>query len=314
MLFVYVITMDAKREARTREELNTAGIQNISIVNGVDGSKALNDPRLSYFCKVLCTDRIRGCALAHANAWKMIADSHHYDDDSNIVLIVEDDVRISKPDSFIKDVHEIVHAMRDDWDVISLFCQGICSPSVSFGRGSTAAYLLSKRGSQRLHDLKIGYHVDLLQNSLAGFLSPLVDTYDNRETFLIGNQTVAFWGEQDILSVGDWRLTNRRLCLLLFVLLGTAWMLPASARASRCVLNAVSLYAFVFALTLFVYFSTPASLRKRPREDDDHKFLCCVGFLLLFSFCSLFFLSCLGASACIFAILSLCLIHGMNRA
>jgi hypothetical protein len=313
MLFVYVITMDAKREARTLLELNNAGIENIRIVQGVDGNTnaAISDPRLSHFCQALCTDRMRGCALAHANAWDMVR-RYHDDDADNIVLIVEDDVRISRPYSFVKDVHKMVQSMPDDWDIISLFCQGFCVPSISLGRGSTAAYLLSKQGCQRLKNLKIGYHVDFLQNSLRTYMRPLVDTYDDREGFVIGNQTITFWAEQDILSIGGWRLNTRRLFLLLCALLGAAWILPASAWASKIVLKTASLCLLVFVLTLLLYFSTPASLGRSP--DDYHEFMRCITCLLLISSCSLFFFSYWCTTACVCSVLSLCILHSMNGA
>ena len=323
MLFVYVITMDAKREARTRHELNTAGIENITIVNGVDGNTetATADPRLSHFCQAMCTDRMRGCALAHANAWNMIANSGHHanDDGDNIVLIVEDDVCILKPYSFVKDVHKMVQSISEEWDIISLFCQGFCAPSVSLGRGSTVAYVLSRQGCERLNNLKIGYHIDFLQNSLRGYLRPLVTTYDDRKGGVIGNQTIAFWSGQDILSIGGWRLTIWRFFLLLCILLGAAWILPASAWASKCILRAVSLYLLVFVLTLVLYFSTPASLGERHCDhsdvnDNGGAFVRHVSFLLLFSSFSLFFLSCWCTAACVCVVVSLCILHGMNGA
>ncbi len=319
MIFVYVITMDAEREARTHRELKNAGVSNISLVPGVDGNTAASaaDSKISQFCQMLCSARMRGCALAHANAWELIAKNGDYENTDNIVLIVEDDIRILKPHSFVKDVHNIVRSMAEEWDVISLFCQGLCSPSVPLGRGSTAAYVLSRQGCERLNDLKIGYHVDFVQNALRGHLRPLVDTYDDREEgAVIGNQTVTFWANQDILGIGSQRLTIRGWLLLLGTLLVTAWLLPKSAWLSKCVLITASLFLFVFVVTLVLYFSTPASFVVRTCKGDDRhaEFIRCISFLLLFSSWSLLFLSGWCTLACTFVVLSLYIIHAMNGA
>lgn len=205
---IYLITMSDERRDETLAELSKTNVlHRVTIVNGVDGKEHRNDERLSLFCQKFCTDRIIGCALAHYNAiQQMHQDGHEY------ALILEDDILIKNPDTFITDLNVVIDQYSSQkWDFISLFCQGICSEFFSnrIGNGSTAAYLVSSRVVEKINSQKISYHADYIrqnENFDTHIGTELFTTRDKRSTAVLGKQDVNFWLHQEIIKLGSMRV------------------------------------------------------------------------------------------------------------
>ena len=195
----YIISMDSEREKQTRRELSKHGIENPRLIPGVDGKVNRLNTKLTSFCKKFCTDRIVGCALAHSNVAKDVVRNN-----IKCALVVEDDIVVTCKD--LKDsISNIVDDAHGEWDIITLYCMGICDVNSRLGNGSTAAYLLSYNGAKKMSTSKIGYHADFIRNSLQYdvIVGPdLFDTLDPKNFFIIGKQDVTFWLNQDCIKLG----------------------------------------------------------------------------------------------------------------
>ena len=252
-LHTFLITMNEERKRHTIDELKKVNIKP-EIISGVDGSTNRNNNHLTSFCKTMCTDRIIGCALAHRNVMeKLVKDELDY------ALVVEDDIIIENPTTFDDDINKVLNEYEDkEWDFISLFCQGICLENSSnrFLNGSTAAYLISNRGAQKMLNGKIAYHADIIRQNLSmnSFLGPqLFSTLDPRNGILLGNQEIKFWLNQDAIQVGKFRAQFVHFISLWLVIICT--MLALKNRiSSHTQLNIYSLLlTFPF---LIMYYMT----------------------------------------------------------
>ena len=200
----YVISMDDTRLERVLGDLPPVEVVHIQ---GVRGCEHRHDPRLTRFGKMFCTDRMIGCALAHNDAAKRVVDDAHA-----FALILEDDVFVVEDMQGLADrIDAVVHEHgAQAWDIITLFCQGVCSNHSRIWNGSTAAYLLSAKGARTLVQMRIGYHEDYLRNSLAlhTIVGPnLFSTRDDRSIVPFANQSLGFWSKQDIIRLGVWDMT-----------------------------------------------------------------------------------------------------------
>ena len=198
----YVISMSDARLQQTREELAPHPLTHVP---GVRGADHRGDARLTRFGRAFCTDRMVGCALAHHDAARRIVEDGHA-----VALVLEDDVLVQGDKATLAARVEAVlraHEGEPSWDIITLFCQGVCSKRVRFGGGSTAAYLLSARGAKLLATMKIGYHADFVRNSyrFVTLVGPMLfSTRDPRHGPLIGGQDMAFWRTQQLVRLGNW--------------------------------------------------------------------------------------------------------------
>ena len=213
--------MNEKRKELTIDELRKINIT-AQFVDGVDGNSHRSDQRLTQFCKMFCTDRIIGCALAHFNAMERVLYDEH-----EVALIVEDDIIVLNISTFEQDLNTILTS-NTGWDFISLFCQGICKKG-DFNRifnGSTAAYLVSRKGCEKMLNIKIGYHADIYRqnlNMVSLVETQLFTTRDQRSNIIIGKQDVNFWMNQDVIQIGKLRAQLKHV--LLFYLISMSSLL-----------------------------------------------------------------------------------------
>ena len=89
---VFVINLD-KDKGRLNAfdkcmELNSIKYERLP---AVDGSKVKNDPRLTDFCNMFCTNGIKGCALSHRTIWEKMVENNYKN-----VLVFEDDAVVDK--------------------------------------------------------------------------------------------------------------------------------------------------------------------------------------------------------------------------
>ena len=165
-------------------------------------------------------------------------------------------------------------ARHADQDYVRLYCQGACRSDAALLQGSTAAYLLSRRGAQKLRAMPLFWHVDVQLNAphFQGGLCPLFTTRDE-STSLCTREGWRFWASQPYLrapglgrtisagafyatvgvaAVAAWAAcgplshacacsTTLLLCLPLFAQLVAPARLTAGAAAGACALAALVL-------------------------------------------------------------------------
>ena len=195
----YVISMDHVRYDRTRKHMQQAGIAAVHF-NGVDGEAARwSDVSLTPMANVICPSSTIGCGLAHIKLAQLVFESG-----VDVALVVEDDVFVLDPARLRSEINNTLTTTPSGWDFILLFCMGACTEGGPLA-GSTAAYLLSRSGSDKLRKMRLMYHIDLQRNS-ANFrtvIGPtLFDTYDAKSV-LIGNQGIDFWLGQPVARLGS---------------------------------------------------------------------------------------------------------------
>ena len=227
----YIINLDESKSnlIRTKNELkkinyNLNNVYKFSAVNGkkIDRNKEYIHP----FCRILCTDKTIGCGLSHIKLCKKLKNEN-----VNIALILEDDIKTLPNMNLNNELNNVIikiNKINPSWDIIILHKQGYCKEMErSLGKmcGSTAAYLISKSGINKMADLKLSYHIDHNRNSklFNTYGGPnLFDTYEKKSdyeiqnNFMILNKPFSFWKDQDIIRDP---FTNTRFGLLFILLL-----------------------------------------------------------------------------------------------
>lgn len=231
-MYAYIISIDPDRYDRTARELARVGVRGI-LFQGVDGKRDRQSPQVTPFCAQFCTDKMIGTGLAHIRLAEHIARTGH-DSKSQHTLVVEDDVWNPVPD-LVTRIQEVVRNAQSEWDVITLFCQGVCA-SPRFLSGSTAAYLISLGGARKLSKKRLSYHIDMQWSSgLNIYLGPtLFETCDPRQPPILFRQSWLFWTKQHLIRVGAWDVTVGHLVVGLIVLLGVVMIIIEShSRSNR---------------------------------------------------------------------------------
>jgi hypothetical protein len=129
-----------------RKSLQRIGLNPIGF-KGVNGKK---DEYLRYReyidpdCFDSCPKAVLGCGLSHILLAKKL-----YDEGADIALVLEDD---AYPTSARIDFESVLASVPGDWEIIKLH-------TCVFGL-STAAYLINRKGMNKLGHLKVKYHID----------------------------------------------------------------------------------------------------------------------------------------------------------
>jgi GR25 family glycosyltransferase involved in LPS biosynthesis len=135
-------------------------------------------------CWDWCPASAVGIGVSHRRLARHFLDTT--DESVPYALVLEDDaLPTGKRDGDLRAaLDEVVAQHPADWDVILLYCQGLCprpedssGAPIQFktGHGSTAAYLMSRRGAAHLAEQCVSWHVDMVRASdrdLNGFVSP----------------------------------------------------------------------------------------------------------------------------------------------
>ena len=198
----YVISMDDERYARTLGELASIGISGdrVTRVEGVDGATAREGGNITRGCKLFCTNRMVGCAQAHKNVSRtFLAESDH-----PWALVAEDDIRALENTTLEAIQAAGEYAIEKDLEFLLLFCQGVCD-NQSRMAGSTAAYIITRKGARADQSKPVSGHIDLVRNAenveMEINREMLFSTYDARSGICIGNQRASFWLQQDAFRV-----------------------------------------------------------------------------------------------------------------
>ena len=209
MINIYIINLqrDKKTYNRTLDELKKTNYnpKNIFRYDAIDGNKVnRNIEKLHPICKNICTNKLIGIGLSHIKLCQELKNK-----DINYALILEDDIKINKIDLNLELTKIITHFNNIDplWDIIILHLQGNCKygqMTYNYMCGSTAAYLISKRGLQKQAELQLFYHIDWNRNSLPfrTYSGPnLFKTYDPSNEPFIYNKSITFWEGQRTLKI-----------------------------------------------------------------------------------------------------------------
>jgi hypothetical protein len=206
MFETYIINLkqSTSRFQRTLEELTKANITDISHFNAIYGKQVdiQNTNKVSPLCKLFCTENIIGCGLSHIQVAKLF-----FATNKEFCLVVEDDIRILNHKTFKTDVLNLYNKYKHK-DIIRLFCQGVCQNNSGLFAGSTAAYILTKKGASIIKKWKVAYHIDVQFFLLDVHNTQLISTYDDNvvytyliENIKIFNQKIGFWGKQTCCKV-----------------------------------------------------------------------------------------------------------------
>ena len=163
MIDIYVINLDRQIEnyQKVADAMNELGGFNVQRVSAVDGKKGehlpLVDSESTWFCKETCPNSAIAIALSHKKVAKLILDSG-----DDYALVLEDDV-LPIQKGFRDALQKTLDEVPNDWDVMKLYCQGLCdngSNKLGYATGSTAAMLVSRNGAEKIYNMKIYHHID----------------------------------------------------------------------------------------------------------------------------------------------------------
>ena len=123
---------------------------------GVNGKKDEHLDHLDYIdpdCSENCPKSALGCGLSH-----ILLAEKLYDEGLDTALVLEDD-------AYLKSVHldfeEIYKSVPSDWEIIKLHCDVNCKDNSHVTNfGSTAAYIINRKGMYKLKNLKLKFHID----------------------------------------------------------------------------------------------------------------------------------------------------------
>jgi glycosyl transferase family 25 len=155
---------------------------NIERISGIYG-KDVSDNDLSFKCKHLCTNGMKGCSASHRLVWNKIINQN-----IQTAIVFEDDAYPVSSD-YAKEVDQIMLEVPSDYDIINLTNNGghiyvnffhkiglkilglynnnhklisenVCIPKFS---ATTSAYIISNNGARKLLRLlpKITGHIDM---------------------------------------------------------------------------------------------------------------------------------------------------------
>ena len=128
---------------------------------GVDGRK---DEHLKYkefitgWCQTTCPKALIGCGLSH-----VLLARHLRDMGVPMALVLEDDA-FPKTSNLLQHIYEAIQDVPEDWNIIKLHCGGCWDGTTKNTGTSTAAYLVSASGIQKMAELKVNFHIDQQMN------------------------------------------------------------------------------------------------------------------------------------------------------
>ena len=142
--------------------------------NGIYGKNLTEDDKnfkknhITKKCDLICTHGMIGCGLSHIKLANYIIKNEKND----FSLILEDDV---KPivSNFREKIIKIYNNTPNDFDIIKIYYHGACkNENISNNLlicGSTAGYILSKKGAEKLSNFKLDFHIDWQMQQKSNF-------------------------------------------------------------------------------------------------------------------------------------------------
>jgi len=142
------------------------------------GINALENEHLNYKEYInnisldFCPTSIIGCGLSHILLCEYINEKEY-----EITLIMEDDAfplyDKEKFNKLLNKTIDDISILDKDWDIIQLHSDALFPTYETyfthFLSGSTAAYLISKRGTEKMKNIKAQWHIDIQTSSNSNF-------------------------------------------------------------------------------------------------------------------------------------------------
>ena len=196
MFNTYVINLeqDKVKYENIKKNLNENNIIPYRF-NAIYGKNVKNefDDHLTSYCKYTCPKSVIGCGLSH-----IMLSKHLFKHDKNdYALVLEDDAIVNHKNVTDK-IKNIVKKSPKDWEIIILYCQGYCKYYDKKNlvkedkfiktkyQGSFAAYLINKKGQEKLSKIQLNGHIDnqiLFSNKLNSYsFSKKIFKTDERES------------------------------------------------------------------------------------------------------------------------------------
>ena len=207
MIPIFIINLEnhPKNYQRCLNELEkVTDLNNVHRFNAINGNNMnINnyDNHLYYFSKKIYSKKLIAIALSHILLCKYLYENY----DNEYFLICEDDIKIEFNDDLQEKLYKIIKNYPKDFDIINLNWTGICTENKRSKKncGSTACYLISRKGCLKKSKLKIYHHIDLQRNKdLITYTGPnLVNTYErncgikliDNSKIKIGYKPLRFW-------------------------------------------------------------------------------------------------------------------------
>jgi GR25 family glycosyltransferase involved in LPS biosynthesis len=125
---VYVINMDkdVERMKTFDEQMVRNGIR-YKRISAVKGTDVKENKHMTEFCKIYCTDGIKGCALSHRLIWDDMVKNNY-----SRVCIFEDDALLSE--TFRADFPEIWKELPTTFDLFFMGCNMKCGDKHTFSK------------------------------------------------------------------------------------------------------------------------------------------------------------------------------------
>ena len=161
----YVINLqkDTKKWNEIQKNFKNTDIQ-LTRFNAIFGKELTKQQQLikktkvTKMCQLTCTDGIIGCGLSHIELAKHIVET----DKNSFALVLEDDI---KPivSNFKQRIINLAKNAPKDWDLIKIHNHGFCKTlnNPIWLCGSTAGFLISKKGAQKVSNLQLKNHIDI---------------------------------------------------------------------------------------------------------------------------------------------------------
>jgi hypothetical protein len=175
---VYVINMDkdVERMKTFDEQMVRNGIR-YKRISAVKGTDVKHNKHITEFCKIYCTDGIKGCALSHRLIWDDMVNNNY-----SRVCIFEDDALLSE--TFRADFPEIWKELPTTFDLFFMGCNMKCGDKHTFsklivlaegnkpakhispsmlkvgGTVGTHGYMISRHCAELFLEEKINTHID----------------------------------------------------------------------------------------------------------------------------------------------------------
>jgi GR25 family glycosyltransferase involved in LPS biosynthesis len=204
----FVINLDSQPERyqQFKERFSHTDLKEIKRMTGCDGKQNRNNPSVNPYVRPYLTDAIIGCGLSHIMLAKHIVDLNY-----PFALVLEDDV-VPLRNDLSHVIYMYYEQFGKDVDVIRFFCQGICPKNYSRLSGSTAVYLITRKGAMKLAGMTLSYHIDVQMNNsclvtqnINGDVFKTLDSTKHYKFPLLNvpimNQKLGFWGTQTLFRI-----------------------------------------------------------------------------------------------------------------
>lgn len=168
----FVINLDTKIENFEKQlpHLRKIGLEPKRFPGVTPDTISKYADKQSLTCKYTCPISTVCISTSHAMVAKMI-----YESGVDYGLVMEDDAfpLDTSADEFFLKIQKTLSEVPNNWDIILLHCDGWCSPgdtNTSDKSWSFAAYLISRKGAEKLSNYPISGNFDFITSISSEFI------------------------------------------------------------------------------------------------------------------------------------------------